>query len=45
LHHFDLSTRDSATGGLCIERDRYFRPTITLQGYADAAHRDQHISA
>jgi hypothetical protein len=32
-------------GGLRIERDRYFRPSMTLQGYADAAHRDQHISA
>jgi hypothetical protein len=32
-------------GGLRIERDRHFRPTMTLQGYADAAHREQHISA
>jgi hypothetical protein len=26
-------------GGLRIERDLYFRPTMTQQGYADAAHR------
>jgi Protein of unknown function (DUF2958) len=32
-------------GGLRIEGDRYFRPSMTLQAYADAAHRDRHISA
>jgi hypothetical protein len=31
-------------GGLRIERDLYFRPTMTLQGYAEAARREQHIS-
>ena len=31
-------------GGLRIERDLHFRPTKTLRGYAEAAHREQHIS-
>jgi Protein of unknown function (DUF2958) len=31
-------------GGLCIERDLYFRPAMTLQGYADAAQREQRIT-
>jgi Protein of unknown function (DUF2958) len=42
-----LSELDAVVGpgGLRIERDRYFRPTKTLQGYAEAADREQHISA
>ena len=31
-------------GGLRIERDLYFRPTMTLQGYAEAAQREQRIT-
>jgi hypothetical protein len=31
-------------GGLRIERDVYFRPTMTLQGYAEAAQREQRIT-
>ena len=31
-------------GGLGIERDLYFRPTMTLQGYAEAAQREQRIT-
>ena len=30
-------------GGLRIERDRSFKPTKSLQGYAEAARRDQRI--
>lgn len=30
-------------GGLRIERDRSFKPTKSLQGYAEAARRDQQI--
>jgi hypothetical protein len=31
-------------GGLRIERDLYFKPAKTLQGYADAAQREQGIA-
>ncbi len=31
-------------GGLRIERDLYFKPSKTLQAYADAAQREQHIT-
>jgi hypothetical protein len=31
-------------GGLRIERDLYFKPTKTLQGYAEAAQREQGIA-
>jgi DUF2958 family protein len=31
-------------GGLRIERDLHFKPANTLRGYAEAAHREQHIS-
>jgi hypothetical protein len=31
-------------GGLSIERDLHFRPSMTLRGYAESAHREQHIS-
>src|SRR6202023_1496906 len=30
-------------GGLLIERDLYFKPTKTLQAYADEARREQRI--
>jgi hypothetical protein len=30
-------------GGLRVERDLYFKPTKTLQGYADAAQREERI--
>jgi hypothetical protein len=32
-------------GGLRIERDRHFRPRLTLQGYADAARLHSRIVA
>jgi Protein of unknown function (DUF2958) len=31
-------------GGLRIERDVHFRPVMTLQGYAEAAQREQRIT-
>ena len=41
-----LSELVAITGpsGLRIERDLTFRPTMTLQGYAEAAQRDQRIT-
>jgi len=30
--------------GLPVERDEHFRPTMTLQAYADLAHRYGHIT-
>jgi len=32
-------------GGLCIERDLYFTPSMTLQGYADEARHAGRIVA
>ncbi|MBW4036823.1 MAG: DUF2958 domain-containing protein [Proteobacteria bacterium] len=32
-------------GGVGIERDRFFRPSMTISEYADEARRNQRISA
>lgn len=35
----------SGPGGLCIERDRHFRPAKTLAAYADEARRQGRVIA